>query len=213
MTRRILGPQRAQQAKLLSKRYLLRMATIVAMLVLLVALAACGSGSGASAGNPANDSTNSSTNSGSDTASADKTDGDTAAATPAASPAIPATKDADLVIPVADISNKASFFPVEIGGTKLEVIAVKAPDGTIRTAFNTCQVCYDSGQGYYKQTGSELECQSCGNHFTMDQVEVLSGGCNPVPIFAADKTVTSESITVPLAYLQEAKAIFANWKS
>ena len=47
----------------------------------------------------------------------------------------------DLVIPVNEISNTASFYPVTADGTKMEVLAVKAPDGTIRTAFNTCQVC------------------------------------------------------------------------
>jgi hypothetical protein len=51
-----------------------------------------------------------------------------------------AVVDADLVIPVSEISATAKFYPVVIDGTKLEVIAVKAPDGTIRKAFYTCQV-------------------------------------------------------------------------
>jgi uncharacterized membrane protein len=122
-------------------------------------------------------------------------------------------KDADLVISVDDISATARFYPVETDGTMLEVIAVKAPDGTIRTAFNTCQVCYDSGRGYYKQDGDVLVCQNCGNRFRMDQVEVQSGGCNPVPIFAENKTVTDESITVSKDFLTEAKVIFENWKT
>lgn len=45
----------------------------------------------------------------------------------------------DLVIPVSDISDKALFIPVEADGVNMEVIAVQAPDGSIRTAFNTCQ--------------------------------------------------------------------------
>lgn len=119
----------------------------------------------------------------------------------------------DLVIPISDISETATFYPVEIDGTTLEVIAVKAPDSSIRTAFNTCQVCYDSGRGYYKQDGNVLVCQNCGNRFKMDQVETQSGGCNPVPIFPENKTVTDESITIPYDYLKEAKEIFANWKT
>lgn len=119
----------------------------------------------------------------------------------------------DLVIFLTDISETAAFYPVEIDGTTLEVIAVKAPDGSIRTAFNTCQICYDSGRGYYKQDGNALVCQNCGNRFKMDQVEVQSGGCNPVPIFAENKTVTDESITISYAYLKEAKGIFENWKA
>jgi uncharacterized membrane protein len=122
-------------------------------------------------------------------------------------------KDADLVIPLSEISTTARFYPVETDGTRLEVIAVEAPDGTIRTAFNTCQICYDSGRGYYKQDGDALVCQNCGNRFRMDQVEVRSGGCNPVPIFPQNKTVSDESITISNAFLTEAKVIFSNWKT
>ncbi|NNJ32737.1 Fe-S-containing protein [Lacrimispora defluvii] len=123
-----------------------------------------------------------------------------------------AQADTDLVIPVSDISEKVSYYPVEADGTKMEVLAVKAPDGTIRTAFNTCQVCYDSGRGYYKQDGNELVCQNCGNRFPMSRVEVEAGGCNPWPIFDQNKTVTDESITISSDFLKESKQIFANWK-
>lgn len=119
----------------------------------------------------------------------------------------------DLVIPVSEISEKASFYPVTADGTKMEVLAVKAPDGTIRTAFNTCQICYGSGKGYYKQDGNVLVCQNCGNRFSMDLVEVEAGGCNPWPIFNEDKTVTNESITIPSNFLKESEQIFANWKT
>ncbi|MDR1603469.1 MAG: DUF2318 domain-containing protein [Gracilibacteraceae bacterium] len=123
-----------------------------------------------------------------------------------------AVQNTDIVIPVDQVSEQAAFYPAEIDGTSLEVIAVRAPDGTIRTAFNTCQICYDSGRGYYKQDGDALVCQNCGNRFKMSQVEIQSGGCNPWPIFAESKTVSEENITIPYSYLQEAKQIFANWK-
>jgi uncharacterized membrane protein len=122
-------------------------------------------------------------------------------------------RDADLVIPVAEVTEAARFYPVEIEGTTLEVIAVEAADGTIRTAFNTCQVCYDSGRGYYKQDGGALVCQNCGNRFLPDQVELQSGGCNPVPIFPENKTVSDESITISEEFLGEARVIFSNWKT
>lgn len=122
------------------------------------------------------------------------------------------TKDSDLVIPINNISATASFYPVEIEGTQLEVLAVKAPDGTIRTAFNTCQICYSSGRGYYEQTGDVLICQNCGNEFKTSDVEITKGGCNPVPIFAEDKEVDDENIIISKEYLTKSKEIFANWK-
>jgi uncharacterized membrane protein len=121
--------------------------------------------------------------------------------------------DRDIVIPVKEISATAKFYPALIDGTRLEVFAVKAPDGSIRTAFNTCQVCYASGRGYYKQIGSVMVCQNCGNRFPLNRIEVQSGGCNPVPIFSANKKVTDNAITIPLDFLRKAKGIFANWRN
>ncbi len=123
-----------------------------------------------------------------------------------------AVKDSDLVIQISEVTEKAKFYPVEIGSTKLEVIAVKAPDNTIRTAFNTCQVCYASGRGYYIQQGNTLVCQNCGNRFGLEDVEVTRGGCNPVPITSEYKTVTDTTITISKEFLAEAKVIFENWK-
>lgn len=118
-----------------------------------------------------------------------------------------------LVIPTADITTDASFFPVEVNGTAMEVIAVRDSSGTIRTVFNTCQICYSSGRGYYKQSGNYLVCQNCGNSFSMDQVEAEAGGCNPWPIFEENKTVTDDEISISYDFLVEAQGIFANWKA
>lgn len=124
----------------------------------------------------------------------------------------PEVKDSDIVIPLSEVTETARFYPTEINGTKLEVIAVKAPDGTIRTAFNTCQVCYSSGRGYYEQEDDKLVCQNCGNTFGMDDVEVTKGGCNPVPINADMKTVDDTNITISKDLLVQATEIFTNWK-
>jgi uncharacterized membrane protein len=123
----------------------------------------------------------------------------------------PVIADRDLVIQIADMTENALFFPVDIDGVRMEVLAVKAPDGSIRTAFNTCQVCYASGRGYFVQTGALLVCQNCGNRYRMSQVERRAGGCNPVPIFPANKTVTADTITISREYLGQAKAIFERW--
>lgn len=119
----------------------------------------------------------------------------------------------DLVIPVREISSAARFYPVEVDGVKLEVIAVKAPDGSIRTAFNTCQICFDSGRGYYKQSGGALVCQNCGSRFPLSQIELVRGGCNPVPILPENKALEGGNIIIAREFLIQAKEIFANWKT
>jgi hypothetical protein len=118
----------------------------------------------------------------------------------------------DLVIRVADITEDATFIPYKGPDYEMEIIAVKASDGTIRTAFNTCQVCYSSGRGYYKQEGDLLVCQNCGNTFGMDDVEVTKGGCNPFPITSEYKAETADTITITGEFLEAAQVIFENWK-
>lgn len=118
----------------------------------------------------------------------------------------------DLIISKSDVTSTAKFYPYKTGNTNMEVLAVKAPDGTIRTAFNTCQVCYASGRGYYKQEGDELVCQNCGNRFRTSQVEKIKGGCNPVPIVSEDKTDNGSEITIPQEFLGQNKELFGNWR-
>jgi uncharacterized membrane protein len=125
----------------------------------------------------------------------------------------PATPEGQpIVIPISELSDQARFYPTTVDGLAVEVLAVQAPDGSYRTALNTCQVCYDSGYGYYIQDGDVLVCQNCGNQFPMAAVEIESGGCNPVPIFDELKEVTGDSITIPVATLQAAAPYFADWK-
>lgn len=122
------------------------------------------------------------------------------------------TETGDLKILKSEITEAVKFFPYKIGKTNMEVLAVKASDGTIRTAFNTCQICHDSGRGYYEQQGDELVCQNCGNRFMIDQVEKIRGGCNPVPIMKEDKTEDDESIVIPQAFMEENKVWFEKWR-
>jgi len=123
-----------------------------------------------------------------------------------------AQQGGDVVINKSDITETASFIPYQSGNTKMEIIAVKASDGSIRTAFNTCQVCFDSGRGYYVQQGDELICQNCGNRFKISQVEKEKMGCNPVPILDGDKTDNGQTITIPQSFIDQNAVLFSNWK-
>lgn len=122
-----------------------------------------------------------------------------------------AASGTDLIINKSEITETAKFYPYNVGGTNMEVLAVKANDGTIRTAFNTCQICFNSGRGYYKQEGNQLVCQNCGNRFEIEQVEQIKGGCNPVPIMKENKIEDETNITIPKDFLSQNKDLFSNW--
>jgi len=120
----------------------------------------------------------------------------------------------DIVITKDTITDKAQFLPAKVGKTNLEVMAVKASDGTIRTAFNTCQVCNGSPRAYYKQEGDAVVCQNCGNRFSMDMIEAQRGGCNPIPIMPDEKIDNGDTITIPGDFIAQNSSLFtANWKS
>lgn len=126
----------------------------------------------------------------------------------------PAAEGTDVVINKSDVSETVKFYPVKIGNKNMEILAVKASDGTIRTAFNTCQVCNGSPRAYYKQEGDTLVCQNCGNRFSMDMVEQQRGGCNPIPILKEDKTDDGTNITISKDFIEQNKELFTdNWKT
>jgi uncharacterized membrane protein len=141
--------------------------------------------------------------------------GAAAQSTPSSSapPASSAVIGAGITINKDEITTTAKFIPYQAGDTKMEIIAVKAPDGTIRTAFNTCQVCFDSGRGYYVQEGDQLVCQNCGNKFNISAIEKEKNGCNPAPILDSDKQDDGKTITISADYLDQNKELFSNWKT
>ncbi len=118
----------------------------------------------------------------------------------------------DLTILKSDITEQATFYPYKSNDTYMEIIAIKASDGSVRTALNTCQVCYKSGRGYYEQKGDVLVCKNCGNQFTVDQIELIKGGCNPIPITKDLKTESSEEILITADALVPFEPVFARWK-
>ncbi len=133
--------------------------------------------------------------------------------TQVANESTPLTESTDVVIEKASIGEEAQFFPYKSGDIDMELLAFKASDGSIRTAFNTCQVCYDSGYGYYVQEGDVLVCQNCGNRFPADSVGIEVGGCNPIPIMADNKVEDESTITISSAVIDEYSSYFEKWKN
>ncbi len=114
-----------------------------------------------------------------------------------------------LSIPVSELDENPRFYEADVDGLKVKVIALKLQDGAVRTAYDACQVCYDSGRGYYEREGDVLVCQNCGNRFEIEQVGVIAGGCNPVPIGEDKRTEVGSSIVIPTEVLREGAPLFS----
>lgn len=80
-------------------------------------------------------------------------------------------------IPLSEISQNAKFYKYEGIG----YFAVKAKDGTIKTAFDACDVCYSAKKGY-RQEGDYMICNNCGNKYAISSLgteNLRGGGCWP----------------------------------
>ncbi|MCD7732952.1 MAG: DUF2318 domain-containing protein [Oscillospiraceae bacterium] len=116
-------------------------------------------------------------------------------------------------IHIEDISTNASYYDTTVDGTNVEIFAVLASDGTVRLAMNTCQVCNGSPYAYFVQEGDYFVCQNCGSKFSTDNIGVVSGGCNPVPITSDDYSEEESVITISSEFLSDNTYRFANWKN
>lgn len=101
------------------------------------------------------------------------------------------------------------FVDYEADGTAMQLILYKDDDHVIHGAFNTCQVCNGSPYAYFVQEGNDIVCQNCGNHFTVNEIGVGHGGCNPVPL---EFTQEGEVVQIEVKHLLENAFMFENWK-
>jgi len=83
-------------------------------------------------------------------------------------------------IPLAKVADgKAHFYAYSDAGKEISFFVVKATDGSIKTAFDACDVCYEAKKGYTQQ-GEVMICNKCNKKFATDKIGPSSaGGCNP----------------------------------
>jgi len=76
---------------------------------------------------------------------------------------------------------KAHYYTYMHQGRPIEFFVLKSKDGTVRAAFNACDVCYLSKKGY-TQDGDYVICNNCGQRFPANEINDVHGGCNPSPL-------------------------------
>jgi uncharacterized membrane protein len=124
--------------------------------------------------------------------------GETATATAAA-------PSGDVTIPVAQVKDgKARFYSYEAGGTSVKYFVLADKAGKVRAALDACEVCYAQKKGYH-QEGDSMVCNNCGKVFPSDQINVITGGCNPIPL---DKSVSGGQLTITTDSLTQGAQYF-----
>lgn len=113
-----------------------------------------------------------------------------------------ADENGDVTIDTSNIGSTATFYNYDYNGKTIKLFAVKASDGTIRMAFNTCQVCNPSPMAYFKQSGKNFICQNCKNSFATDSIGKERGGCNPIPITEEERVDGENTITIKQDFIE-----------
>jgi uncharacterized membrane protein len=110
-----------------------------------------------------------------------------------------------VTIPLAQLNNgKAHFFRYSSGERDIKFFVLRSSDGVIRAAFDTCDVCYPEKKGY-RQEGDFMVCNNCNNKFRSNNINVLKGGCNPVPL---DRTVVGNNLVIKVADIKKGEFYF-----
>lgn len=77
--------------------------------------------------------------------------------------------------------NGARFFSYSSDQKRINFFLLKSPDGSIRAALDACNACYRAKLGYRYENGV-MVCNNCGMMFRPQDIGMIAGGCNPIPV-------------------------------
>lgn len=113
-------------------------------------------------------------------------------------------KDEAVSLPLTQVSEKASFYKVNIDGTDIIFFSLRDSAGRVRLALDACDACWQAGKGY-KQAGDTMVCQKCGMVFPTERIGMRKGGCNPHPV---NFTVSEDAVVIPAGELRDGVRFF-----
>ena len=99
---------------------------------------------------------------------------------------------------------KARHFEHVAGDFRIKYFVLQSSDGTIRAAFDACDVCWPAGKGYY-QEGDHMVCRNCGRKFASVLVNEVKGGCNPAPL---NRRVENGNVIIEVKDILEGRQYF-----
>jgi uncharacterized membrane protein len=111
----------------------------------------------------------------------------------------------DITMPVSQVNDgKAHFYTYDAGGTTVKYFVLADKTGKVRAALDACEVCYAQKKGYHQQ-GDAMQCNNCGKIFPSAQINVITGGCNPIPL---KRSISGDTLTIQSDSLQSGAQYF-----
>jgi uncharacterized membrane protein len=108
-----------------------------------------------------------------------------------------------IAIPTSTIGQTATFYTYGVGGVDIRFFAVKDGNGTVRTAFDECPLCYSRHLGY-RQEGDVMMENCCEMSWPIDMIGPNCTGCHPAYLpsrIEGDRVLISKSDLGAGAYM------------
>jgi uncharacterized membrane protein len=122
-----------------------------------------------------------------------------------AATATTAAPSGDITLALSQVNDgKAHFYSYDAGGTTVKYFVLADKTGTVRAALDACEVCFQFKKGYHQQ-GDAMQCNNCGKIFPSDKINVITGGCNPIPL---KKSIANGKLTITTGDLQQGAQYF-----
>jgi len=115
--------------------------------------------------------------------------------------------DSFVELQLSGVFDEATFYTFDDNGVNIKYFAVLGSDGKPRTAFDACDVCFNSHKGY-RQDGDYMICNNCGNKYAIDGLgtkNTRGGGCWPGYL---PHEVKGENIIINIADLKKESSRF-----
>lgn len=91
-------------------------------------------------------------------------------------------ENGEVRIPIADLDARAPHFYVyQAGGKDIRFFLLRDAEGGVRAALDACHNCFRAKRGY-RQEGNTVICNNCGMSFKYENIGIVTGGCNPIPL-------------------------------
>ena len=108
-------------------------------------------------------------------------------------------------IPLQDLAGgDARFYTYDVAGVPVKFFVLKSSDGEYRAAFDASKECGPFKKGF-RQEGSDLVCNKCGQKYAFTSINVRSGACNPSSI---ERKVSGQDLVLKAADLEKGAQYF-----
>ena len=113
-------------------------------------------------------------------------------------------KDVELAMATFNDGAARHYRYTTAGGQQITFFVMRSSDGVARAAFDACDVCFRERRGY-RQVGDSMVCNSCGKLFRSTDINIVQGGCNPVPL---TRTLIGDKLVLKAIDLAQGAAYF-----